>query len=757
MTALTILILLTSLLTGVQAAEVRTLHFSLRNERAAPLDEIVTVSLPVPAGLIPSEPPQSLSRAGQRVAAQAAVITRHTDGSVRRLKVSFRAQLGATSPAEFTLDPAAGTARGPALARLDGKAADMCPDGFLLQFRDGALHLLGWNGLPVGTVQPFGPRIGGAGQPTLTVIENGPFLVWLRWRQDGSDYSREMDIQADQLGRVRLVQRILRHLKGNDWTPDFGFELSAPGAAPVRLPEKPIPFRALPVAAPLGKHLDLVAAMKLADGTPLAMANPLALRQHRGTLAASRSGEITTVRFSRLEPVAKKADKLLIQEGMWRFVEVVLQPGTAEELAAGIDAPVVAKADWRLFDAVYHMGPPLKVKHPVLKALVERYVAALGGLSSKGDDLGSFGGLERYNHCQYLWEDYFRSGDPRLRRLALDYSENYHNFSIYWGPKPEFYGGGRYPSRAQPGPGIFRARENNAITFCTKGYHGFWLAYEETGDPRFRYAAEEQAKWSSRYVHATVDYTRCIGQVTDFVKLYEYTGEKSYLANAVRLWKEFQACQDPDLLFNEAGVPSTGNALYVPEDQFGYKHPFVKSYIMQYATNSLPYLLPYRPNDKRLRQTIIACNDWMAKVQTAGGGWSYPGPTTAGFTWSPEYCHGLMLGYEVEPKPAYLDAVQRDLRAIVALYQTHYAIPMGVTPWEFLGGKTYADLGKMYRLGADRNRDRDFTDGRVSFGVGPDQAVYLQVLLRDYLRHRSEDSLFCRDKVLDRILLMPAQ
>jgi hypothetical protein len=248
---------------------------------------------------------------------------------------------------------------------------------------------------------------------------------------------------------------------------------------------------------------------------------------------------------------------------------------------------------------------------------------------------------------------------------------------------------------------------------------------------------------------------RCIGQVTDFVKLYEYTADQSYLDQAVRLWTEFQACQNPDLLFNEAGVPSTGNDLYVPDDQFGYKHPYVKSYIVQYATNALPYLRVHRPDDKRLRDTILACNDWMAKVQTAGGGWSYPGPATAGFQWNVEYCHGLMLGYEVEPKPAYLDGVARDLRALTALFQEHHAIPGGVTPWEYLAGKTAADLGQMYRLGVDRDRSRDFTDGRIEFGVGPDHAVYFQVLLRDYLRYRPEETLFTRDEVLDRILRMP--
>ena len=57
----------------------------------------------------------------------------------------------------------------------------------------------------------------------------------------------------------------------------------------------------------------------------------------------------------------------------------------------------------------------------VLHAMVERYITTLQGLSLNGDDWGSLGGLERYNHCQYIWEDFFRTGDDRLRRVAFDY------------------------------------------------------------------------------------------------------------------------------------------------------------------------------------------------------------------------------------------------------------------------------------------------------------------------------------------------
>lgn len=734
------------------------MHFTLHNPGSTPLSEVARVSMPVPAGLMPGEPSRVVvGKSGKTVPVQADVITRHPDGSVRRVMLSFPVRLPAGAQARFTYGPGKSASSATPVAQISGATASVRTDVLALAIADGALKLSDAKGRPLGEVQAFGPAPTGPQAPTLTVIENGPFFAWLRWRQDGSDYSREIDLQADKLGRLRLTQRLLRHLTGNGWVPDFGFELRAPGVKPVSVPKEPLHFLSLPLGQPLSQHPELVAAVQLADGSKLSLANPLALRQHRGTLETSAQDGSVTVRFSRLEPVDQELQNLQHQEGMWQFIDLLMQPGPPEALAQVIDQPPAARVDWRAYDAVYHTGPPLQVKHPVLKALADQYVNTIHDHMLMADDLGSLGGLERYNHCQYIWEDVFRTGDQRLRQVALDYSENYSNYSVYWGPNADYYGGGRYPANndTQPWPGTFRTRFNNAVTFCTKGYHSFWLAYEETGDPRFRYAAEQQAEWAGKHVTAGVNYTRCIGQVIDFVRLYEYTGERKYLDQAERLWGDFKAVQNPDLLFTEGGVLATGNDLYVPDDTFGYQHPYVKSYITQYATNALPYLLAHTPDDQRLRDTIVACNDWMAKVQTAAGGWSYPGPTTAGFNWNIEYCHGLMEGYEITHKEAYLDAIQRDLRAIVSLYATYDAIPSGVTPWEYLQGMTNAQLGGKYHLGTDRDRSRDFTDGRLNFGTSPDSTVYFQVLLRDYLRYRPEASLFQPDPVLDQVMRLP--
>jgi hypothetical protein len=739
------------------ATQPAVVSFTVTNPRATVAEEIVRVSLPVPQGMV-AKPPQCVFAGTRRLPAQATVITRHPDNSIRRVMLSFRPKITPGATVAYLYRASAPAPAAPSLAAVTGAGATINTRHWRLQWQESRLAFSTPEGRSVATLEAFGPSLQNPRPATLAVLDNGRYFVWLRWRQDGEDYSREVDVQADSEGRLQLTQRVLRHLTGNGWTPDFGFTLTAPGATPVRLPPQPVRFLALPVNDPLGKHPELVAALQLTDGTTLSAANPLALRQHRGTLENSASPAGLSVRFSRLEPVAQERQNLQLQEGMWREIVVRLQPGLPEQLAQAIDQPLVAHANWRAYDAVYRTGPPLQVKSPVLQRLVEKYIAALVSLSMSGDDWGSLGGLERYNHCGYIWEDVFRTGDPRLRRVALDYTENYHNFSVNWGPNPDHYGGGRYPpdTRTQPWPGSFRTRHNDAVTFCTKGYHGFWLAYEETGDPRYRHAAEAQAGWAAKHVTAGLNYTRCIGQVTDFVKLCEYTGNAAYLEQANRLWGNLQAVQTPDLLFTESGRPATGNDLYVPDDRFGSEHPYVKSYITQYATNALPQLLAHQPGDTRLRATIIAGSDWMAQVQTPGGGWSYPGPTTAGFWWSTEYCHGLMEGYKVSPKPQYLDAIQRDLRALIALSEIYDAIPSGVSPWERLAGLSNDELGRRYHRGTDRDRSKDFTDGQITFGFSPDSTVYFQVLLRDYLRHRPEASLFTFDPVLDQILRQPA-
>jgi len=221
------------------------------------------------------------------------------------------------------------------------------------------------------------------------------------------------------------------------------------------------------------------------------------------------------------------------------------------------------------------------------------------------------------------------------------------------------------------------------------------------------------------------------------------------------LWNTFQATQGDDLLFTESGKPAVGDDLYIGSDALGYKTPFVKPYIVQYATNALPCLLRHTPEDRRLHDTILALNDWMAHTQQPGGGWGYPHPATAGVTWNLEYVHGFLLAYEVAPRVEYLEATARNLRPMVQLCGRHGWPPSGINPWEDAAKIDAQQRQQRYRLATDRDAMRDYEEGRVKFGRGPDNTVYFQVVLRDYLMHRHETSLLEGNETMEKIKRLP--
>jgi hypothetical protein len=145
----------------------------------------------------------------------------------------------------------------------------------------------------------------------------------------------------------------------------------------------------------------------------------------------------------------------------------------------------------------------------------------------------------------------------------------------------------------------------------------------------------------------------------------------------------------------------------------------------------------------------------MARVQTPGGGYGYPAPSTAGVGWRMEYDNGLMLACGIELKEEYLEAAARDLRAIIQLLEIHGEIPSGINPWESIVGINARQRAEMYHLAADRDRNKDFTDGQVRFGQSPDSTVFFQVVLRNFLKYRDEAYLFESDKILEQIKALP--
>jgi hypothetical protein len=753
----------------VSPAIAQEVPFTISNPASRPVDTVVRISLPVPAGWIPGQPPAEALLEGAPVTVQARGITCHPDGSVRRvmLSVPVRLESHGTMNGVYRATGAAAPPAGQGPASVATDRWQVVPGMDRIELRS-------LNGTLLAAVEPFGPEAGQA-EPAVQVLDIGAEFAWFRYDRAGEEWARQCDVQIFRAGEVRLTHRIQAKLDGDHWTPDFGWKLTAPSARASKVPGGPVRVLGRDPDSHFSDegNADLLAEIVLGDGRQVCIGNPLALRQNRATFEVTPTPETIVVRSNRNEPVEDlETEGLMIQEGAWRFSELVIAPAARAELAAQLDAPAYGHADWAVYDAVYRTGPPLEVEHVVLRDCVEKMIFALQDMQMKGDDLGSmpwhwspqqavpdYTSAVRLNHALYVWEDWFRGGDPRMRAVAHDWCRNYFDLGMYWGPDSKYYGacrrGNAWRDRPGHGPGTFNPRFDNSPIYVHKGWSSFWLMYEETGDPRYRHAAEAAAEWSIREQHAGVSYTRTIGVVADAVKMYEYTGQREHLENAVRLWKTFQATQGEDLLFTESGKPAVGNDLYISSDAIGYKTPFVKPYIVQYATNALPYLLRHTPEDQRLGDTIVALNDWMARVQQPGGGWGYPHPATAGLAWNLEYVHGLLLACEATPRREYLDATARNLRPMLQLCALHGWPASGINPWEDAAGIHADQRRQRYRLATDRDPTRDYEEGRVRFERGPDNTVYFQVVLRDYLRHRPEASLFESDGIVEKIKRLP--
>ena len=455
-TALVLVVILLMLADVGATGEKEPLRWTVTNSGAAPRQEVIRVSAPLPAGMVSEVlSNQVYPHASNRPCeGQADLITRHPEGSARRVMLSIPLRVPpGTAEYSYRADAEPGPSAGRCSTGPQG--GTLAADPYRVAIRDDMLQILGTDGRVLALGRAYGPVLEDPQPATVEILQAGPVYLWTRWRQEGANYTREVDLAVDCLGRIQLTHRLLRHQRDDAPTPDFGFDFTALGAQAVRLPEEPVHFLDFDPGSGFMAHPDLVTSLQLSDGTLIAVANPLALRQNRGTLAARQAGDRLTLHASRLEPVKEANNYLVIQEGAWRVLQLVIQPGPPEQLATALDHPLVVKLDWEAFDAVYHTGPPLHLEHPVLRHLSEAYVQTIRNLSRNGDDWGTLGGLDRYNHCHYVWSEYFRTGDPRLRRVALDWSENYMNFSVYWGPEEKHYGGGRYPGdqSKQPWPG----------------------------------------------------------------------------------------------------------------------------------------------------------------------------------------------------------------------------------------------------------------------------------------------------------------
>jgi hypothetical protein len=218
----------------VSTASAGQVHFTISNPSPLPVATVARVSLPVPAGFISGQPPAHALLAGKTVTVQAKEITRHPDGSIRRVMISVPVHLQAHEKVDGVYP--AGKPGQTASPSDEQVPTAISTDHWQVVPAMDRIELRGAGGVLLAAIETFGPETCQA-DSTVQVLDSGRQFVWLRYDRAGDEWGRQCDVQVFHTGEIRLTHRIQAKLDGDHWTPDFGWTLTAPKAQVSNVPK----------------------------------------------------------------------------------------------------------------------------------------------------------------------------------------------------------------------------------------------------------------------------------------------------------------------------------------------------------------------------------------------------------------------------------------------------------------------------------------------------------------------------------------
>lgn len=599
----------------------------------------------------------------------------------------------------------------------------------------------------------------------VETVESNAFYLWQRYHLSDDKWPRVIEVRADALGEVVVVAHLQRRLPDDAYAPAIGWSLNAAAGKAVICEGK----RKTTIADKQVVHefADESTCSLVLDNS-YTLYNPAAAIKRKGGVSASVNAGKLSYTYYR----CSDSDKVPMQPMSWQRCEFVIAPARLAPVTVTLESPHKVAVDWRLWDELYATGKPIDTAdQPELAAILKYHRDATVRSVSHGSDWGNVTsysdssetggtcGMNRLNHCPPIFFEAYRGGDPRLSETGVLWCDNMYDQSIWWGDDDR--GGTRYNNAAAHGaPPPFNDdsymwRSNRSVNFCTKGYDSFFLAYEQTGDPRMLEALEGQVAYASQTVHANTGECRNIGDVRDFVRLYEYTGEKRYLDEALRLFRELRTKLSTGDLFDQGGKPLDAVLPFIDADATGGKYGYAKPYIIGYALCGLPELLRYAPDEPKLRDVVQAVADFLADSQDPIGGWRYPHPKSSNVIVSQGIEHAWQISQadkSLGAQEKHLDAIERTLRQRILGWKRTGRMFSGITGWERATGrlKQGESLESLYAHPEDRDFTRDYADGSPGFGGGsPEAIVYFPEVLEFYLRHRPASRLFEAPKADD--------
>lgn len=727
--------------------------------------QVVRTSLPLPPGWLHSGQVVVAHHEGEACPTATRVLTWHPEPgprSARRAMVTWVQTFADLDPLDVTLAPIA-EADAPALPLRLPVAIEVAEQTITLA----------WDGGPVIEARLIAPEPLRPGRPMTQVVEDHGLYHWRRIELPDAPWPRVLELRVDALGQVVLVGHVRRDLPGHDYAPDVGWALDFRHTATRLAPDEPTP-RAEGEAS---HSFDTGRACHCEfEDPPFVIEHPAAPFRRKGRVTLERNVDGRT-RYQYWR--AEAGDRTPMQQSAWLRFETVISPRELATPTPTLASPHTVSLDSRLWDALYDTGEPLTLENePDLAALVDQHHRWMLGCMAVGDDLGNFTsfqedrgtaavfGMNRLNHGPPIFEQGWRSGDRRLVEAAVHWCDNFYEQSIWWGPR--YTGGTRYNNGPSvdhhpppDDPARYLWRSNRAINFCTKGYDAFFLAYEQTGDPRMLEALEAQVAFASAHIHTDDGECRNIGDVRDFVRLYRYTGEQRFLDQALRLFRELRTKVWDDGLFDQAGKPPSERLPFIDNDADGIHYGYAKPYIIGYALLGLPALLQYAPDEPRLREVVEAVAAFMVHAQDPAGGWRYPHPCASGLSLgSMEQAWQLVQADRALGADAgRLDAIERALRPRIHAWIKSGQLITGLTGWERATGwleATGQTMAQLYASPTDRDPERDYEEGAIGVGhAAPEGLVYFPDVLRHYLQHRPPSRLLsppAPDEPLGRVL-----
>ena len=743
--------------------------------------QLIRFSIPLPPGLLLENVDLAASYGTNVAHAFVRALSWHptTPKSVRRALVTFPFRFVDLSPVRFEFRPA---------------VADSVPSPSIesrfrlnLQLRDETLFLNNAEGLAI-TARPLWPSRLTNLPARMEVVESNAVYRWYRWHFADPVWPRIVEVRLDALGTVAAVAHLQRAQAGDARAPAFGWRLdvdrSKRGLGEAELERNGIhqaTIRFAQDAKSVGAGEEF--SHSFSNGEPAEvhfgrsdyrLTHPAG--PYKGCGRITGNLDVAGLHYSYWRCV--EGDRVPMQAWAWQRAEWVLGPAAQAPLTPMLESPHALSLNWQAWDVLYGSGPPLDLsRDPELERLLEYHHQAIVQCVARGHDWGNVTGyndgaptgpifgMNRLNHNMPVFAESWRRNDHRLRDVALLWCNNFFDQSIWWGPGQT--GGTRYNNvRAQnrrppDDDNTYMWRSNDAVHFCTKGYDSFWIAYEETGDPRMEEAFLAQTRYAAEHVHADRGECRNVGDVRDFMSAYAWLAQTNYLNQAVRLFRELRTKVSTGDLFDQGGKPITANPPFIEDDATGSRFGYAKPYIIGYALAGLPALGHQFPDEPQLRPVVQAVADFLATSQDPIGGWRYPHPRSSSVFLSQAMEHAWQLVQADQwlgPQAKHLDAIERVLRQRILGWRETGKIFSNLTGWESATGliKNGTELNPRYARPEDRDAARDYVEGRAGFGSAPPEGlVYFPEVLAFYLKHRPVSRLLAAaepDQPLGKVL-----